>query len=113
MKRLEIFVSMRGQYSLYTSLFPSSVKANPNNKGRRNVLMYSRDEKLCYRYYFHAEIKRTRYDDCLLALENEFDLTAGVVMQRLEQNTALLKDIISRKPTVKELAAKFPYFVFS
>lgn len=101
---------MRGQQSLYSSLFPSAVSGDPNNKGRRNVLMELRDEALCSRYYYHAEIKRTRYDDCLLALEKEFFITAGVAMQRLEKNLVTLKEITIRKPPIAYFKEKYPSF---
>lgn len=102
---------MRGQQSLYSSLFPCSVNmSNPNNKGRRSVLMALRDEALCCRYYYHAEFKRLRYDDCLAALEKEFFITAGVAMQRLEKNVITLKDITTRKPSISQLKDKYPSF---
>lgn len=101
---------MRGQYSLFTSVFPSAIEVNPDNKGRRNVLLDKRDEALVYRYYFHGEIKRKRYDDCLADLEKEFFITAGVITQRLELNIDLLKRVTTQRAGLTVLKRKYPHF---
>ncbi|MBU1373841.1 MAG: hypothetical protein KJ712_06405 [Bacteroidetes bacterium] len=100
----------RGQNSLFTSLFPSSIPVNPDNKGKRNSLIDKRDEALIFRYYYHAEIKRTRYDDCLTNLEKEFFITAGVITQRITLNVDTLKKIVAQKASAYQLKKKFPHF---
>lgn len=105
-----IFVLMRGQQSLFDNVFPSSVASNPDNQGRRNTLIDKRDECLVYRYYFHAEIKRKRYDDCLADLEKEFFITAGVITQRITLNLDLLKKVTDKKANLLSLKRKFPHW---
>jgi hypothetical protein len=100
----------RGQNSLFNSIFPSSVPFNPNNQGKRNVLIEQRDEAMLSRYYYHAEIKRTRYDDCLTALEKEFFITAGVITQRITLNVETLKKLVSIKATGNQLKKRYPHF---
>lgn len=101
---------MRGQYSLFTSVFPSAIETNPDNQGRRNVLLDKRDECLVYRYYYYGEIKRKRYDDCLSDLEKEFFITAGVIAQRLQINIILLKKVTGQKANLINLKRKYPHF---
>jgi hypothetical protein len=100
----------RGQNSLFTSLFPSSIQSDSNNQGKRNVLIEKRDEALICRYYYHAEIKRTRYDDCLSSLEKEFFITAGVITQRITLNLDTLKKIVEQKASAYQLKKQFPHF---
>lgn len=98
----------RGQYSLFTSVFPSAVESNPDNKGRRNVFLDKRDEALISRYYFYAQVKRKRYDDCLVELEKEFFITAGVITQRIDLGLDVLKDLVDKNVKVVYLKRKYP-----
>ncbi|MGB4776137.1 MAG: hypothetical protein WBP45_13240 [Daejeonella sp.] len=103
---------MRGQYSLYSSLFPPSVSTEPERLGKRNALISERDDALACRYYYHAEIKRLRYDDCLAALEKEFFITASVIMQRLALNSTFLKDLIKESASTAFLKKKYPFYAW-
>ncbi len=101
---------MRGQQSLYNDLFPSSVTTNPERFGKRNAFMNERDEALACRYYFHAEIKRRRYDDALLELEKEFFLTSAYIMQRLALSTSYIKELVAEKTNTNSLKAKYNFY---
>ena len=103
---------MRGHHTLYTSIFPSAVVVESPRKGQRNVHMDRRDEALASRYYYHAQILRRRYDDCLANLEQEFFITPSVIVQRLNEKQPYLKDLVSRKTTVSELKKLYPHFVW-
>lgn len=72
--------------------------------------MNNRDEALACRYYYHAEIKRLRYDDCLGELEKEFFITASVIMLRLTISHSYLKGLVNEKATVNKLKKKYPFF---
>lgn len=87
---------LRGQQSLYNSLFPSSVTVSADNKGKRNVFIDERNEAIACRYYFYAEVKRLRFDDCLLKLQIEFYLSPTVVSQILTQKLGFIKDLVNR-----------------
>lgn len=101
---------LRGQQAIYNSIFPSSVIINPENKGKRNILSDKRDEALVARYYYYAELKRNRFDDCLMALENEFFLSAGYIGELVTKNVPVLKKLIDEKPTAKQLRKKYPFY---
>ncbi|MBY0244489.1 MAG: hypothetical protein K2Q03_03440 [Sphingobacteriaceae bacterium] len=100
---------MRGQTTL-TSILPSSVTSDSQRKGQRNVLIYQRDEALAYRYYYYAEIKRLRFDDCLLKLEKEFFITANVVSRRLVNQTDVVKKLVAQKARATYFKKKYPHF---
>lgn len=100
---------MRGQQSLFSSLLFEKSEA-PAKQRSRNYYQPERNEALLHRYYFHAEINRYRYDDCIAKLEQEFYLTAPRIIVILTQNTGRLTSIVNDHPTIKELADKFPHF---
>ncbi|OJX37175.1 MAG: hypothetical protein BGO87_12750 [Flavobacteriia bacterium 40-80] len=65
---------------------------------------------MLHRYYFHAEINRYRYDDCIAHLEKEFYLTAPRIIVVLSASVDQLSQIVNEKPTLPELSKKFPHF---
>ena len=103
---------MRGQHTLYTAVFPPSVSIEPPRKGQRNVHRDRRDDALACRYYYHAQIMRRRYDDCLLNLEQEFHITPPAIMQRLKEKQAYVKELVAQKTTVAILKKLYPHFVW-
>ncbi len=106
-----VFLSlMRGQQSLYNSLFPQAVLSELKNKSKRNVYLVERDDKLACRYYFHANIRRARYDDCLVELSAEFDLTHNVIMQRLQLRLDFLKKLVKDQTPLTVLKKKYPFY---
>ena len=99
----------RGQTTLFTNIFITDTP-NTDRKGQRNVLIDRRDEALAYRYYFHIEILRKRYDDALKDLENEFFITENVIVQRLTPYADYLRSmkVKNTKPIV--MRKKYPWF---
>lgn len=108
-----IFVDMRGENSIYGDLFSaqgaSGEVANPKQQRPRNYYQPERNKALVYRYYFHAELGRKRYDDCLHELEKEFYLTIPRLIVLLSECNAMLREVIAAKPTIKELEIMFPH----
>ena len=103
---------MRGQ-QLYNSLFPCSVVDCSSNKGRRNVGLDDRNNALACRFFYYAEIKRLRYDDCLVNLSNEFFITPGVVYQILSEQSDFIKTIVgsgTKGAALNALNKKYPFF---
>ncbi|MBA3901485.1 MAG: hypothetical protein H0X62_14990 [Bacteroidetes bacterium] len=102
---------MRGQKSLFSDLFHvASVKKEKQRP--RNYFQPERNQALVHRYYYHAEINRLRYDDCLLQLEKEFYLTTPRLIVILTESSELLNEVALEKPSVKELENKFPHFTW-
>lgn len=108
-----IFALMRGQKSLFGDLFTGSEivqQVEQQQQRPRNYHQPERNKALVYRYYYHAEINRKRYDDCLAELEREFYLTTPRLIVLLTECNNLLRDIITTKPTVKDMESLFPHF---
>ena len=103
---------MRGQKAIYNTLFPSSVTSETENKGKRNVAIDDRDDAMACRYYYHAQICRRRYDDCLIHLYQEFFITPNVITQRLAKRTDLIKELVKANTTSAELRKKYPQWAW-
>lgn len=104
---------MRGQQALYNSLFPSSITSEIENKGKRNVAIDDRDDAMACRYYYYVQIRRLRYDDCLVELYKEFFITPNVITQRLAKRTDLIKELIKTNAACSDLKKKYPQWVWS
>jgi hypothetical protein len=103
---------MRGKNALYHDIIPSSI-AELGQKSQRNTFLEERDDALAYRYYFHANLCRCRYDDSLLHLSREFFLSHNVIIQRLSGRTALLKSLVAANVQPAELRRLYPHFNWS
>lgn len=101
---------MRGQQSLFSNLFVAPVEKGSTKQRPRNYYQPERNQALVHRYYYHAEINRLRYDDCIRQLEIEFHLTSPRIISVLTECNGILGSVINSKPTVKELEIKFPWF---
>lgn len=99
----------RGHNTLFTNIFINDTP-QPDRKGHRNVLIDKRDEALAYRYFFHVEILRKRYDDALKDLESEFFITENVIVQRLTPYADYLRNLKQKKTTPVIMRKKYPWF---
>lgn len=104
---------MRGHKALYTSVFPSSISVDSNQKGKRNSYIEERNDAMACRYYYHAQIRRIRYDDCLNLLNKEFFLSPNVIMQNLMHRQAYIKKLTEDKITPSQLKKLYPHFVWN
>lgn len=102
---------IRGSQTI-TSIFPTAIKPE-SRKANKGIYTQDRDVCLCYRYYYHYEISRTRMDDAVATMENEFFISASTIMARLVDYADLLKDIVNNKPSKTELRKKYPQFVWN
>jgi hypothetical protein len=100
---------MRGTNAI-ASIFPTSIESKPEQKGQRNVHLDRRDDAIATRFYFYHHIKRLRYDDILLKLEREFFLTPNVIIQRLNERTAFMKDLAQKAPKRDALKKMLPFY---
>lgn len=100
---------MRGQQSLFNDVFAKKEKKTTTQRPR-NFFLPERNEALLYRYYYHAEINRYRYDVCLEELEKEFYITSLRIVFVLSENAEKLSEIVNNKPPVNEIAKIFPHF---
>lgn len=104
---------IRGQQTLFTNIFPSSIKRDSERKGTRNVFIEDRDIAIAHRYYYYIHIRRQRYDDTLRDLEKEFFLTADYIIQRLTPCVELIKDLTHRNVKVSLLKRKYPHWTWA
>jgi len=104
---------LRGQQTLFTNIFPSSVKRDSDRKGTRNVFIEDRDIAIAHRYYYYIHIRRQRYDDTLVDLEKEFFITADVIGQRLTPYTDFLKELIHKNTKLSALKRKYPHWTWA
>lgn len=100
---------MRGQQSLFSTKFVKEQEQRSKQRPR-NVFQPERNKALIARYYFHAEINRYRYDDCIGLLESEFYLTSHRIIHILSDHTHKINDLIQEQPTCKDLAERHPHF---
>jgi hypothetical protein len=101
---------MRGQQSLFSSLFVETVPKTAQKQRPRNYYQPERNEALVHRYYYHAEMNRLRYDDCIRQLEIEFHITAPRIISVLTECTSIIESVINTKPSIKDLENKFPWY---
>lgn len=104
---------MRGERTLFGDLFAQTETIETVEKKQqrpRNYFQPERNTALVYRYYFHAELNRKRYDDCLIELEKEFYLTTPRIIVILTECNNMLKSVITQKPSIKELEQMLPHF---
>ena len=102
---------MLGKNKLYDNLVSSSIPDRSGEKIKRNHFSDERDEAMAYRYYFHAELERRRYDDCLVTLSHLFFLTENYISEILMKNYELVRRLAYEdKPTLEELRKKYPQY---
>lgn len=103
---------MQGQQQLFTSLFASA----PTVKRKPSIIQLestdARDKCLVYRFYYHIEIQRTRYDDVIADLEREFFISQCVIVKRLGIQYDLLKEVVEQKPRLPKLKKLYPHLVW-
>lgn len=103
---------MRGQRSLYNSLFPEKVQVQKEISRPRNYFQPERNEAVVYRFYFYAYINDLKYEQCLEKLEREFYLTSSRLIKVLTDSNDMLNRVSNESPSVKELEIKFPHFTW-
>lgn len=105
---------MNGKQKLYESIVtPSIPDRSGSEQAKRNSYSEERDEAMVYRFYFHAELERRRYDDCLVALRTLFYLTEEYIVKVLgkDKNHRLLKSLVNElKPSPDQLRKRYPFY---
>ncbi|WP_316777777.1 hypothetical protein [Pedobacter antarcticus] len=99
---------LRGHQTLFSNIFPSSIKRDSDRKGSRNVFIEQRDIALATRYYYYIHLRRKRYDDTLSDLEKEFFLTADVIVTRLTPYVDFIKELNQRNINVVSIRRQYP-----
>lgn len=107
---------LRGSRSIFASLFHDDVTdvlvPAPERKGRSEALINKRNELLVCRYYFLVKIADYKYPKALAKLEEEIFLTQRTIIDTIQRNHALLKELHHTRPDVKYFKNKFPFFVW-
>ena len=91
---------------------PANVVSRPARKGRSESRIANRDEKLIYRFYYHAVIHNRNFASTVQQLSTEFDIEESVVTDRLKRKKDLMDMVFSRKPTIRQLRKQYPYYAW-
>lgn len=106
---------LRGHRTTYLSLFDAPLTVVVNNtpqterRGRSEALVIKRNELLLHRYYYYIKIKGRQYQATLEMLENEVYLTQRTIVDAMQRNSPMLKDLNAIKPDLKYFKEKFPF----
>ena len=79
----------------------------------RNYFLPLRDEALCYRFYWHADVNKYKFEEVLNKLNVEFFLSNHRILKVLNEQYDKLSEINRTKPTAKELSEKYPQFTWT
>jgi hypothetical protein len=86
--------------------------ARASRRGRSELRMACRDEKMVFRFYYYAVIKQCTYGQTIRNLSNEFDIVETVITARLKKISGKVDEVFDQKPTLKYLRDKFPYYTW-
>ena len=81
-----------------------------SRKGPSESRMATRDKKIAYRFYYHAEHCKMNYSEALLHLSDEFDIDERVIIRRLRQISEILDQLFAEKPTLQVLKKMYSYY---
>lgn len=108
-----------GQRTLYQSLFAEMQPApvvdilTRERKGRSEFLKQKQNELIICRYYFHIKIMGRQYEATLEILEQqEIYLSQRTIINILNENSTLLRNLHNTKPDLKYFRNKYPHFVW-
>lgn len=101
---------MKGQFALKLNVKP--INEPPAEIRSRNHYQPKRNKHLLIRYYYHSEIQRYRYDDCIKLLSDEFYLCERRIIDLLTNNVKELKQLAASEPSLNELQRHAPHFIF-
>ncbi|MBD1385735.1 hypothetical protein IDJ75_10635 [Mucilaginibacter rigui] len=85
----------------------------PKTRKVNGALLDDRDMAMAYRFYYHFNIIRRRFDDVPDILEKEFYISATTVVKKLTENSDMLKDIKDNSPGREQLKQMYPHFNWS
>lgn len=105
----------RGQRSIFLSLFQDeasaaiTLDAPPERRGRSEALIIKRNELLISRYYYYVKVRRSQYKDALESLENELFITERRIVDVIQHNSKLLRELHEMKPDLQYFRGKYPF----
>lgn len=102
-----------GEQKLYKNVVATSLKDSYGEMGQRSTYKGRTLDKIAYRYYYHASICRLRYDDCLSALHQEFDLTPNTLIKHIQSRLALVDRLVFENTSTTELRRRYPFYDWS
>ena len=99
----------------YNDMFPEVVEVETvTTKGRNQELLEQRDTRLCDRFYFLGVVKGMRYEDILVWLEEEFEITKTTISERLQlpELGDYLKEVKAKNPSTSHFRKKWKRMVW-
>lgn len=101
------------KYKTPRNIVPSSIPKGGNRLATRKMYMEAVADKMAHRYYFLSTICRLRYDDCMIQLALEFDVSTRTVEEKLKRRVSLVEDLLQNQTTASDLRKKYPWIDWS
>lgn len=79
----------------------------------KGVFTSKRNYKIACRFYYYFTLKGLRYERCVTALHEEFDLCETRIAQLIMENGDHLKKFAMEKPDRKYFAKEMPHYNWS
>jgi len=92
---------------------PTTTADEVEYNGRSPILVANRNRLIAVRYYFYTRMVRRNFPDTYNALEAEFFLSQIQLTRIVASFTEELLSLKKNPPTTKQLAAEYPFFVWS
>lgn len=105
----------RGSRTLFTDIFETEADATDvqKRKGRSEVFHARRNELLINRYYYYGNKQpRPSYKWILGQLSFEFNISETTIVEAIADNHGILQLLKKNKPTPKDMAKRWPHFVW-
>lgn len=104
---------MQRGHNIYLSLFDNekpSIAPKAERRGRSEILVERRNELLLHRHFYYYKIKRVQYHIGLQALEQEFFLTERTIVDIVQNDNSILKNLKAINPDdAKYFKRKYPF----
>jgi hypothetical protein len=101
---------VRGQQKIFKPFICEDPNPIKKGRGRSGTLINNRDRKLVLRYYYHTSICKTKYEETINNLVNEFDLAERTITDRLLLNNDTINELMKLHPNKNTLKKEVPYF---
>jgi len=103
---------MKGEKALHKDLIKTSIDITEPGRLRNSLKSRFYDKMAC-RYYYLSNICRLRYDDCLLQLTLEFDITPTTIIKHLTKRLGMVTEMVENQVSPSELKKRYPWYDWS
>lgn len=104
---------MIGNRTIFQSLFAEDTAlevTKPERRGRSEILKQKQNELIVCRYYYYAKLHGCTYEKSLEKLENEIFLAQRTLVNIINENVYLLRNLNTTKPSLNYFQKKYPFY---